>query len=85
MLNYLISNHNNYFLSKTFHVLEGDNAFINRLILLCFFLTKTFLFNDLFNHKRFDILKKRLMCFKITRFFDFNEIEIERNKFNVLK
>ena len=50
-----------------------------------FFLIKIFLFNDLFNRERLNILKKRLTCFKIIRFFDFNEIEIKRSKFNVLK
>ena len=77
MPNYLINNHNNCFLSKVFHVLEDDNALVNYFILSYFLLTKIFLFNDLFNHKRFNILKKRLTYFKIIRFFDFNKIEIE--------
>ena len=85
MLNYLTSNHNNYFLLKVFHVFKGDNALINRFISLYFLLIKIFLFNDLFNRERFDIFKKRLTCFKTTRFFDFNKIKINRNKFNVLK
>ena len=50
-----------------------------------FFSNKNLFFNDLFNRKRFDILKKRLTCLKVTRFFDFNEIEIKRNEFDVLK
>ena len=85
MLNYLINNHNNYFLLKIFHIFENDNAFINRFILSCFFLIKTFFFSDLFNRERFNILKKRLTCFKAIRLFDFNKIEIKRNKFNILK
>ena len=85
MSNYLINNHNNYFLLKIFYILEGDNALINYLILLYFFLTKTFLFSDLFNRKRLNILKKRLTYFKTIRFFDFNEIEIKRNEFDVSK
>ena len=84
-INYLVNNHNNYPSSKAFHVFEGDNALVNRFILLCFFLIKNFLLNDFFNRKRFNILKRRLTCFKVTRFFDFNEIEIERNEFDVLK
>ena len=85
MLSCLISNYNNYFSLKIFHVFEGDNALVNYFILLYFFLIKIFLFSDLLNRERFNILKKRLIYFKATRFFDFNEIEIKRSEFNVLK
>ena len=85
MSSYLINNHNNYFLSKIFHVLKDDNALVNYLILLCFFLIKIFFFSDFFNRERFNILKKKLTCFKIIRFFDFNKVEVKQNEFDVLK
>ena len=85
MSSYLTNNYNNYSLSKVFHIFKDDNALINRLISLYFFLIKTFLFSDFLNRKRFNILKKRLTCFKIIRFFDFNKIGVERSELNVLK